>query len=191
MGTKPTPSKEMLDALLDYQTKTGTLFWKQRPLEMFADNDGGHSRRHNRDKWNAKFAGKEAFTAVKGDGYKHGALFGEHFSAHRIIWKMMTGQEAEEIDHINGVRSDNRWDNLRSVPRSVNMRNAAKGRDNKSGVTGVRRSNRGTWQAFITVDYKMICLGSSKNFDEAVKMRKDAEEKYGFHSNHGRTNPAA
>jgi len=186
MGTKPTPSKEMLDALLTYQTKTGQLFWKRRPLEMFANNEGGHSRRHNYDKWNAKFAGKEAFTAVKGDGYKHGALFGEHFSAHRIIWKMMTGQEALEIDHINGVRADNHWDNLRSVPSTLNKRNAARSKDNKSGVTGVRRTNRGGWQAFITVNYKMICLGTSKNFDEAVKMRKEAEMKYGFHTNHGR-----
>jgi hypothetical protein len=153
---------------------------------MFADNEGGHGQRHNRDKWNAKFAGKEAFTAVKGDGYKHGAIFGENFSAHRIIWKMMTGQEALEIDHISGSRDDNRWDNLRSVPRKGNMRNKAKARDNQSGATGVRRTNRGGWQAFITVDYVTICLGSSKNFDEAVKMRKAAEVKYGFHTNHGR-----
>lgn len=34
------------------------------------------------------------------------------------------------------------------------------------------------WQAAITVDQKQIYLGVYENFDEAVKVRKQAEEKY-------------
>ena len=194
MGSKPTPSKAMLDSICRYDQDTGRLFWKERPKEMFADNASGHSQRHNADKWNAKCAGKEAFTAVKGDGYRHGAIGGKFYSAHRIIWKLMTGEEPQEVDHINGVRTDNRWSNLRSVPRSVNLKNKARLARNMSGANGVRK-NRDGWQAFITNNYKMTCLGTFKTKEEAIAARKAAELKCGFHTNHGRdlieTNPAA
>lgn len=178
------PSQKELLLLLRYEPKTGMLYWRKRLIGLFGD--GGHGAAHNRDKWNARWAGEEAFTAVKSDGYRHGAIYGVHYSSHRVIWKMVTGEDPIEIDHIDGDRKNNRWNNLRNVPRKLNRRNVARHRDNNSGVTGVRRTNRGTWQAFIAVDYKTICLGSSQVFAEAVKMRKDAEIKYGYHPNHGR-----
>lgn len=50
-----------------------------------------------------------------------------------------------------------------------------------TGVRGVYyRKNRGVYQAFINVDKKQVYLGSSKNFDKAVKMRRDAEREYGY-----------
>jgi HNH endonuclease len=174
--------------LLRYDPVTGRLFWKKRPLSMFSR--GGHAAKHNMDKWNARWADQEAFTAIKKGGYRHGAIRGVTYLAHRVIWKMQTGKWPEEIDHIDGNSSNNAWSNLRSVSRRSNRRNSARQRQNQSGVTGVRRTNRGGWQAFITVNYKMICLGSSQKFEEAVRMRKEAEIRYGFHPNHGR-NPAA
>lgn len=42
-----------------------------------------------------------------------------------------------EIDHINGIKHDNRIENLRCVDRFVNCKNAAMRTDNKTGVTGV------------------------------------------------------
>jgi len=178
------PSQEDLLLLLEYDQSEGTLRWRKRPLALFSD--GGITARHSRDIWNGRFAGKAALTAVRGDGYRHGAIHGVYYISHRVIWKMMTGEDPIEIDHIDGDRKNNRWNNLRNIPSKLNKRNAARHADNRSGVTGVRRTNRGGWQAFITVDYKMICIGSSNSFDEAVKMRKDAEVKYGFHANHGR-----
>lgn len=50
-----------------------------------------------------------------------------------------------------------------------------------TGVRGVYyRKNRGVYQAFINVDKKQVYLGSSRNFDEVVKMRRDAEREYGY-----------
>ena len=43
--------------------------------------------------------------------------------AHRIAWVLMTGEQPNYIDHINGVKHDNRWHNLRSVTASENMQN--------------------------------------------------------------------
>lgn len=178
------PSREVLLLLLRYEPKTGALYWRKRPSGLF--EDGGHNAAHNRDKWNARWAGEEAFTAVKSGGYRHGAIHGVTYASHRVIWKMVTGEDPIDIDHIDGDRGNNRWDNLRSVSRSVNLKNAARARDNRSGVTGVRWNGRGKWQAFITVNYKLICLGSFEDFADAVTARKEAEQLQGFYPAHGR-----
>lgn len=171
--------------LLNYDHTTGVLTWKKRDISLFTE--GGHSAEHSRDKWNARWAGKEAFTAVKGDGYRHGAIYGENFSAHRVIWKWMTGSEPVEVDHIDGVRKNNRWSNLRSVTSETNHRNAARHKDNSSGVTGVRYvAKGGLWQAYLMRGRTFIGFGSYKNKDDAIAARKQGEKKHGFHKNHGR-----
>ena len=91
------------------------------------------------------------------------------------------------IDHINGDPFDNRIDNLRLVTQRENSMNRRLSCNNKSGVIGVHYySSRKQWQAQITSEGKKINLGRFDNFDDAVKVRKDAEIKYGFHENHGR-----
>jgi len=94
----------------------------------------------------------------------------------------------EQIDHINGVRSDNRMVNLRSVSRKENGRNQKKPVTNKSGMPGVRWGKViGKWTSCIVVDRKIICLGSYRHFEDAAAAKKLAEKHYGFHENHGRT----
>jgi hypothetical protein len=182
---KKMPSQKELRMLLDYDRTTGALTWKRRDLSLFTD--GGHSAEHSRDKWNARWAGQEAFTAIKGDGYKHGAIYGENFSAHRIIWKWVTGDDPDEIDHVDGVRTNNKWKNLRSVSRSDNLRNSARHKDNTSGTTGVRYIEKGDlWQAYICRDYTFFSLGSYKDKADAIIARKRGEKEYRFHKNHGR-----
>lgn len=58
---------------------------------------------------------------------------------HRWLWKMKNGPipAGYTIDHINGIRTDCRWCNLRCVPIVINLRNSTKRSDNTSGVTGV------------------------------------------------------
>ena len=51
--------------------------------------------------------------------------------------------------------------------------------NNTSGATGVSwHKNKGKWQAYLTINHKRIHLGYHVKFDDAVKVRKDAEEKY-------------
>lgn len=51
-----------------------------------------------------------------------------------------------------------------------------------TGVRGVYFNKRkGSYQAFINVDKKQKYLGSSKDFDKAVALRKEAEKEYGYH----------
>ncbi len=91
------------------------------------------------------------------------------------------------VDHIDGDQSNNRLNNLRVVTCQGNMRNAKLPSTNKSGVIGVYwNSAVGKWRANIKINYKCIHLGYYTNKDDAIKARKAAEIKYGFHENHGR-----
>jgi hypothetical protein len=100
--------------------------------------------------------------------------------AHQIIWVFAHNGDwcwpPNEIDHRDGDYINNKIINLREASRSQNSMNQRK-RNNKSGVTGVRFKS-GKWYASITVNYKSIKLGYSSDFDEAVAMRKAAEQEY-------------
>lgn len=83
------------------------------------------------------------------------------------------------IDHINNNKFDNRKSNLRKVTASQNNMNKRLRQDSTSGYTGVywgKQHNK--WMAKIVVCGKQIHLGFFDNFEDAVKARKQAENKY-------------
>lgn len=180
----PLPSKEELEKLLKYSPSTGELFWKKRTEDMFEAST--HTAAHTCARWNSRFAGKEALVK-ENIGYRCGRLNYQYVLAHRVIWKIMTGDEPDAIDHIDGDRSNNRWKNLRSVTTSVNNRNVSRRSDNHSGVVGVSwNKQKQKWAALLHIDRKIKCLGFFDLFEDAVECRKVAEIQNGFHANHGR-----
>lgn len=84
-----------------------------------------------------------------------------------------------QVDHIGGedTRNDNRKKNLRFSTPSQNARNRKKNIRNKSGVTGVSKK-KDKWFATICVNGNKIGLGYFQNIEDAIKVRKEAEEKY-------------
>lgn len=95
---------------------------------------------------------------------------------HRMIMDCPNGMQ---VDHINGNTLDNRKCNLRIVTNQQNSMNSRKPSTNKSGYKGVYfNKQRRKWVANIKVDYKTIYLGRFNNIDDAIKARKEAEEKY-------------
>ena len=83
------------------------------------------------------------------------------------------------VDYINHKTYDNRKVNLRLTTYSQNQMNKAIGKNNTSGVTGVHWHKRDQiWESWITVNKKAIYLGRFKNIKDAIKVRKQAEEKY-------------
>ena len=83
------------------------------------------------------------------------------------------------VDHINGNRNDNRRCNLRVIQKEINPINCKIYSNNTSGQKGVsylKRLNK--WQVNINVNKKSIYLGVYSDFDEAVRVRKEAEKKY-------------
>ena len=95
---------------------------------------------------------------------------------HRLI---MNPSEDLIVDHINHNKKDNRKLNLRICTSSNNNMNKSKLSSNTSGVTGVIWNKQyGCWVSQIGLNNKTIILGYNTNFNNAVKLRKEAEQKY-------------
>ena len=110
------------------------------------------------------------------------------FLAHRLAWMYMYGNfPPDEIDHINGVRDDNRIINLRAVSHAENAKNQRINSTNTSGVTGVSWNKAAQkWKAQVRQDNKTLYFGIYSNFLDAICARKSAEHILGFHPNHGK-----
>jgi hypothetical protein len=179
-------SASLLHELLSLDEQTGRLFWKER-LERHFSNGRLHSAAHRCANWNSQHAGEEAFFTIDLHGYRHGYIFGQLFSAARVIYAMANGRWPDHhVDHINGVTHDDRPVNLRDVPRRENMRNRAVSSNSKTGAHGVSL-RLGKYDAYITVDGRKKNLGRFDTLTEAVSARKAAEAEFGYHLNHGRT----
>jgi len=100
---------------------------------------------------------------------------------HRLAYVIMTGEQPQCIDHIDGNGLNNKWTNLRSVSQNENGKNQKVHKTNTSGNRGVYfRKDSNKWRARITVDDKSINLGTFKDKQDAINARIDAEIKYGF-----------
>lgn len=122
-------------------------------------------------------------------GYIVIRINGKNYLSHRLAFIYMTGEFPEHhTDHINGNKTDNRWENLRAVTRGENMKNQKKRKSNTSGVMGVYwNKSSGMWQAQIKADGKQMYLGIFADINDAITARKQAEIDCGFHPNHGRS----
>lgn len=98
-------------------------------------------RTSNRYRW---AIGSVAGCVDKSTGYVKVSLLGEKLYAHRVAWLYMTGAwPKEELDHENGVRTDNRFANLRECSGAQNKQNSARRSDNTSGYPGVDKRRSG------------------------------------------------
>lgn len=175
-------TQEIIRKLLDYDPETGKLTWRARDRKWFKSDRDCNA-------WNAKLSGKEAFTLETG-GYYEGRILGKKYLAHRIIWLWVTGEcPKEQIDHINHVKNDNRWCNLRQVSNQENGKNQSVRKTNTSGQMGVyfnKRTNK--WRAYISVNGKSVYIGEFDLVEGAIQARKEVEVRYRFHENHGERN---
>lgn len=168
---------------LTYNPETGLFVRNERSPCDFTPN-GQLSSESLCKSYNTRYANKPAITAKNRGGYLIGRVCGRNVFAHRIAWAYMTGAWPEEdIDHINGDRSDNRFENLREVSRTENLKNRGLCKRNKSGEIGIYwGADRGKWR----VELMNIKIGSFDTKEEAIKARDEAKENLGFHPNHGK-----
>jgi hypothetical protein len=123
MAVKPLPDRDLLLQTLRYEPETGKLYWLERPAELFTIVDApkrGATVERGAASWNKGYAGKEAFTYRNDRGYCVGTLFTAQYKAHRVIWKLVYGEDPLFVDHINMDRADNRLCNLRSITHAEN-----------------------------------------------------------------------
>jgi len=139
--------------------------------------------------WLKSGKGRKANGETKGlnNGYFTIRIKGRQYKSHRLAWLYVYGVwPKDQVDHINHITTDNRIANLREVTNQENHRNASLSKNNTSGVTGVYWHKQiKKWLASIHVDYKKTHLGCFDKFEDAIAARKKAENKYGFHENHG------
>lgn len=178
------PSPELLRALINYVPDTGELFWRVRTSEQFnAPTDA--ARRGQAKRWNAIHSGQPALNYIDGRGYLSGSVGSVKVLAHRAAWAIFFGEyPAEQIDHINGDKSDNRLVNLRDASATANLRNRSLLSNNTSGQVGVR-FDKGAWNARIGVGGKHVYLGRFQSFEEAVAARIKAQTEEGYSQRHG------
>jgi hypothetical protein len=178
-------SVETLKSVLDYDPNTGEFRWKIRKPDTF--KSGKYSADRVANAWNVKYAGKPAFTSQDSVGYLQTNICSKVCRAHRVAFAMHYGVWPKRyIDHINGDKTDNRISNLREVSNQENSKNSRISSSNKSGCAGVRWiEDKKKWRSEICVDGRSKHLGIFADFDDAVMCRKQAEDKYGFHPNHG------
>jgi hypothetical protein len=177
---------ELLRQLIRYEPETGKLFWLPRSADLVKPGRNGAEIEAQR--FNARLAGKQALNHLDARGYLVGALFARFLAAHRAAWAIHTGAWPNgQIDHINGVRSENQFNNLREVSAAENARNARRRKDNVSGFVGVYwREDQRRWGASIRFNNRLKHLGFFETAEEAGAARKAAQQRLGFHPNHGR-----
>ena len=126
--------KNLID-LVDCNVETGVITWK-------TTRNGRHG----------KSVAGEVVGGASGKGYLRVSLFGKSYLQHHIVWLAAHGElPVLDIDHINGIRADNRIANLRETTRAVNMQNLRRAHvDSASQLLGTYfDKRRGRWQASI------------------------------------------
>lgn len=169
MAVKPLPPASLLRQLLRYEPDTGRLFLLPRDASHYPVPKK-QTPEHRANFFNAVYAGNEV-TFRRGWKHRGVKLMDVDYHAHRIIWKMVTGEEPDMIDHINGDGFDNRWCNLRNVNRLINNQNRRLHRTNTTGTAGVKLHSSGKWQA----RYAQKHLGTFETKKEAIEARKAYE----------------
>jgi hypothetical protein len=177
---KELPSLELLNEFFTYDENEGCLYWKIRDSRHFDNNRCCNT-------WNSRYAGKKAGSIGK-NGYLNVHIFNKLFYNHRIIWKMVVGEEPiYQIDHINMNTLDNRIKNLRNSFDGQNKHNQGFRKNNTSGIKGVCWNKRKSkWFAQIMKDRIKYHLGYFDNIlDAETAVRLKREQLHKEFTNHG------
>lgn len=133
------PTPEELARLLRYNPETGRLYWRHARQRVARGARAGYTN---------------------GSGYRGIKIMQRQFMEHRVAWAIFYGAwPADDVDHINRDRSDNRIANLRVVDRTENNLN-------REGVGC--RINKGKWEAYVHRKGKRKYLG---RFDTEAEAR--------------------
>ena len=156
-------TQEYLKSVLDYNPETGIFTWKDR-LDVSAS-------------CNIQFAGKKAGTIQSGNRYIIIGIRYKRYYAHRLAWLYMKGEwPPDELDHINGDKQDNRFENLRLATRGQNTVNRPVRKDSILGIKGVAPF-RGKFRASIWENGASKHLGVFDTCEEAAVVYQKAAEK--------------
>lgn len=111
------------------------------------------------------------------NGYRYIKIRQKQYLEHRMVWLYVYGRlPLQEIDHIDGVRINNKIANLREATRGQNLQNTAKSPRNTSGVPGVSWAKaNGKWTAHIKVNKVQKNLGYFDSIGDASDVYRAAK----------------
>lgn len=146
---KPLPKREEILSFVAYDPETG---W--------------FTRKHSKY---CPWAVDERSGSVTPKGYRRLYINGYYYAEHRIAWIVVHGEipQGMTVDHINGVKGDNRIANLRLATDSENSYHRPRRSNNSSGYKGVYKRENGKYRATITVNKKRQNLGTFETKEEA------------------------
>lgn len=158
---------DALKDLIEYEPDTGIFRWKK--------SRAGHAK-----------AGAEA-GSVNAHGYINIQISGKDYRAHRLAY-LISGFNIDgiQVDHINGIKTDNRLCNLRAADRFQNHQNMKLSKANTSGTKGVVFNKAsGKWIVQIRAFGKRHIIGYFDHKDEAAAAASKArEELHGEYARH-------
>jgi hypothetical protein len=158
---KALPTIEQINEWLDYNRETGVFTWKKNRGKRFAAGDVAGLLSHQ--------------------GYLQSTVPNcQRVANHRLAHFIVYGEWPKgDVDHINGIGTDNRIANLRAATRSQNNQNRYRKSANKStDLIGVsKRSDYEAYDARIAVNGKQKCLGTFKTAQEARQAYLAAKQK--------------
>ena len=145
----------LVKSLIDYNPDTGVFTWLKPATRVSAGDVVG-----SLDAW----------------GYLVTKIRGNVVKLHRLAWFYMTGEWPREIDHINRVKTDNRFSNLRAASEDVQKQNRDVQRNSATGVKGVGyRKSSGKFVARVRSQNKNLFYAEFKTLEEAKAARALAE----------------
>ena len=162
-------SADRLRTFLSYDPETGKFMWlKKRTMNSFAN------------------VGDEA-GGIDENGYRRIMFDGKKYRAHRLAFWFMGQEMPEQVDHINGNRSDNRWANLRPSSAQENPKNACRRLDSGTALTGVTFSKQhGKWKVRVNRCGVTEYLGLYSSIFDAAAARISKQNAYNYSDRHGR-----
>lgn len=136
-----------LRELLTYDAEDGSLRWRATRPKAPAGAVAGSRQRIG-------------YVVIRLDGTLH--------YAHRLAWLYVTGRwPANSVDHIDGDKGNNRWQNLRDVPHQKNCQNQHRAQGEAGMLGAVKNTRSGCWRAVITINGKQRHIGTFQNPDAA------------------------
>lgn len=172
-------TQQLAKELVDYCPQSGRFTWRAR-------NRGEWNGGRSVNRWNSRFAGKEAGCSTS-NGYRVISIRDSKILAHRLAFIWMTGSCPEYVDHRDGNPANNSWGNLRSATYPQNCANQCSAKGSSSQYLGVcwdKQTQK--WIAHITKNYKQKCLGRFKTEQEAAEAYDKAARE--IHGEYARLN---
>ena len=142
-----------------YDYKDGELYWKKS----------------NNNK--VKIGSKAGGSSVNSDGRKSISVNKKRHLASRVIFLHQKGYLPTMVDHINGIKTDNRIENLRPITSLTNNQNAKIRKDNNSGIKGVSLK-KGKWYVQLRINGFKKSFGYFKDLELADLVAQEARDKY-------------